>query len=34
MSEGPRIALVEPGTRPELAAIEQAIVAQTIWVER
>jgi len=28
MSDGPRIPLVEPGTRPELAAIEQAIVAQ------
>ena len=28
MSEGPRIPLIEPGTRPELAAIEQAIVAQ------
>ena len=28
MSKGPRIPLVEPGTRPELAAIEQAIVAQ------
>ena len=28
MSTGPRIALVEPGTRPELASIEQSIVAE------
>ena len=28
MSTGPRIPLVEPGTRPELATIEQAIVAE------
>ena len=28
MSAGPRIALVEPGTRPELAAIEQSIAAE------
>jgi 4-carboxymuconolactone decarboxylase len=28
MSAGPRIGLVEPGTRPELAAIEQSIAAE------
>lgn len=28
MSAAPRIPLVEPGTRPELAAIEQSIVAE------
>lgn len=28
MSTGPRIALVEPGTRPELSLIEQSIVAE------
>jgi 4-carboxymuconolactone decarboxylase len=28
MSSGPRIPLVEPGTRPELASIEQSIVAE------
>jgi len=28
MSAGPRIPLVEPGTRPELAAIEQSIAAE------
>ena len=28
MSTAPRIPLVEPGTRPELAAIEQSIVAE------
>ena len=28
MSAGPRIPLIEPGTRPELAAIEQAIAAE------
>jgi hypothetical protein len=30
MSAEPHIALVEPGTRPELAAIEQAIAAYTM----
>ncbi len=28
MSTGPRIPLVEPGTRPELSSIEQSIVAE------
>ena len=28
MSAGPRIPLIEPGTRPELAAIERAIAAE------
>ena len=28
MSSEPRIPLVEPGTRPELASIERAIVAE------
>jgi len=28
MSDGPRIPLIEPGTRPELAAIERSIVVE------
>jgi len=33
MSAGPRIPLIEPGTRPELAAIEQAIAAERGYID-